>query len=353
MKTCVLERSEVAAFFERVLKGHEVVAPVEKEEGFYVFAPVRKAEEVVLDYVTTLLPPKKAFFPQRQTLFRFRLGGDLPEMEPVIDGRPLALAGVHPCDLAGIRMLDWVFARDHPDEHYLAKRRATTIIGVDCHPDEHCFCAAVGTAAPGEGFDLFLTPVEEGYLVSVGTAKGGALLEACAEARGATPADLAAAGQWQREKREKVSRGFETEIYNLPLAFQRGVGSPVWEKVAGPCLSCGTCNLVCPSCFCFDVEDVMDLDGAGGARERVWDGCQLSEFARVAGGGNFRGKVSQRLRHRFYRKYEYLMTLYGAAFCTGCGRCGRSCPVDINVVDTINALVMDDQKEGEAHVSIA
>ena len=88
MKTCVLERSEVTPFFERVLKGHEVVAPVEKEKGFYVFAPVRKAEEVVLDYVTTLLPPKKAFFPQRQTLFRFRLDGDLPEMAPVIDGRP-------------------------------------------------------------------------------------------------------------------------------------------------------------------------------------------------------------------------------------------------------------------------
>ena len=106
--------------------------------------------------------------------------------------------------------------------------------------------------------------------------------------------------------------------------------------------------MVCPTCFCFDVEDRMDPDGRGGVRERVWDGCQLSEFARVAGGHNFRPDTTQRLRHRFYRKYLYLMTLYGTSFCTGCGRCGRACPVEINVVETINTLVSHGRKE-EAH----
>ena len=37
------------------------------------------------------------------------------------------------------------------------------------------------------------------------------------------------------------------------------------------------------------------------------------------------------------------MPLYGDAFCTGCGRCGRACLVDINIVDTVNALVQSDQ----------
>ncbi len=343
MKTCALERSGVADFFGWLLKDHEVVAPVEKEKGFHAFASIRKPDEVVLDYVTTLLPPKKTFFPQRQTLFQFKLGGDLPEMTPVVDARPLMLAGVHPCDLAGIRMLDWAFEKDHQDEQYLAQRRATTVIGVDCHPDEHCFCGSVGSLSPKGGYDLFLTPADGAYLVEAGTDRGEALVRGWKGFREVRAEDVAAAGRWRQEKRAMLKRSFDTEVYNLPMILQRSVNSPVWGNVSTPCFSCGSCNLVCPTCFCFDVEDLLETDGRTGVRERRWDACQVAEFAGVAGGHNFRKKPEERLRHRFYRKYAYLMTVYGDAFCTGCGRCGRACLADINIVDTVNALVEQDQ----------
>ena len=352
MQTRAISQDGMTDFLKRLLADYQVMAPVEAEPGFLRFEVIEDAGDVVLDYVSTILPPKQAMFPQREALLQFKTGGPdgKPAFEPVIDKTPQVLVGVHPCDLAGIAMLDWAFRRDNPDEHYLARRAATAIIGVDCHPDEHCFCTAVGTAAPKQDYDLFLTPIGDGYLVSVGTDKGSRLLADFAQTREAEPADLAAAGQWQADKQQKVSRKFDTEVYNLPLTFQSGVSSPIWEEVSDPCLSCGSCNLVCPTCFCFDVEDLMDVDGKGGVRERSWDACQLDEFARVAGEGNFRGETHQRLRHRFYRKYDYLMTLYGAPFCTGCGRCGRSCPVDINITDTINALVADGRKEGKVHV---
>ena len=352
MQTRTMSRDAVTGFLRAVLADHHVVAPVEAEPGFYRFEAIEDAADVVLDYVSTVMPPKKVMFPQRDVLFEFGIGGDggKPTFKPVIDETPGVLVGVHPCDLAGIVMLDWAFEKDHKDEHYLARRRATTIIGVDCHPDEHCFCTAVGTMAPREGFDLFLTPIDKGYLVSVGTQRGADLLNTCGEPREATPEDLAAARRWQAEKKEKVEKRFETEIYNLPLTFQHSVRSSTWKEVVEPCLNCGTCNLVCPTCFCFEVEDVLQPNGKVGVRQRSWDACQLAEFARVAGGANFRGKPEMRLRHRFYRKYQYLMTQYGAPFCTGCGRCGRSCPVDINIVDTINSLIAIGRKEGTIHV---
>lgn len=351
MKTRVLERSQVSGFVGNLLVEHDVVAPVEKERGSHVFAEIQRPGQVALDYVTTLLPPKKAFFPQHQPLLRFDLADEKPDVEPVIDRRPIVLFGVHPCDLAGIRMLDWAFLRDASDWHYLAKRRAATIVGVDCLPDEHCFCTSVGTAVPKNGFDLFLTPTFKGYLVTVDSEKGSDLLRRHADTREATPQDLAEAGDWQNDKNARTVRRFDAEVHNLPLILQRGVGSPAWEETSSACLSCGACNLVCPTCFCFNVEDVLDTDGSAGVRERSWDGCQLSDFARISGGTNFRRKPSWRLRHRFFRKYQYLMTQFGAAFCTGCGRCGRFCPAGINVVDTLNSIVASDRIGGEAHVA--
>lgn len=345
MQIRTIGREEMLDFVRALLADYRVIAPVEAEPGFYRFEEIEDEREVILDYGTTILPPKKAFFPQRQVLFKFTTDSEdgRPSFEPVIEQTPQVILGVHPCDLAGIGMLDWVFERDHADEHYLAPRRATLLVGVDCQPDEHCFCTGVGTDAPKNGYDLFLTPVDGGYLVDMGSEEGRKLIETYD--RGATPEDLASAGKFRRKKREELSRHFTPDVLTLPLIFQYAMSSPIWELVAEKCLNCGTCNLVCPTCFCFDVEDCLDPDGQGGVRQRVWDSCHLSGFAQIAGGHNFRPDRSQRLRHRLYKKYQYLMTLYGTAFCTGCGRCGRSCPVDINIVDTVNALVAEKGEE--------
>ena len=121
--------------------------------------------------------------------------------------------------------------------------------------------------------------------------------------------------------------------------------SPVWEKQSEKCYSCGTCNLVCPTCYCFDVLDEMGLSLTEGDRVREWDGCMLEEFAEVAGDENFREDRSQRLRHRMYRKYSYLFTRYDVPFCCGCGRCARQCLVDIDPVGVINELIEAHGKE--------
>jgi len=89
--------------------------------------------------------------------------------------------------------------------------------------------------------------------------------------------------------------------------------------------------------------DDVTLDIKSGERKRVWDSCQLEEFAEVAGGENFREERSSRQRHRYYRKFSYSVKKYKKIFCTGCGRCTRTCMAGISLVDTINVLAKENK----------
>ena len=30
---------------------------------------------------------------------------------------------------------------------------------------------------------------------------------------------------------------------------------PLWDELYKPCLACGTCTFVCPTCQCYDIKD--------------------------------------------------------------------------------------------------
>jgi formate hydrogenlyase subunit 6/NADH:ubiquinone oxidoreductase subunit I len=114
--------------------------------------------------------------------------------------------------------------------------------------------------------------------------------------------------------------------------------SPLWEDLGEQCLGCGACTAVCPTCYCFDVYDEVNFDLQSGERFRVWDSCQFSQFATVAGGHDFRNGRSARLRHRFYHKFKYQASNGDLSACVGCGRCANACLVGINPIDVLGKL---------------
>lgn len=347
MPSVVLEKGAAEDFLEALIRDGPVMGPQERAPGQYVFDWLERAEDLVWDYVTTTLPPKKAFFPQRDPLLRFSLG-EGSRVEPVVEKDPFVLIGVHPCDLEGLAQLDWAFSQTTVDPHYRARREAATVIGVDCFPDQYCFCESMGTLRPRNGFDLFLTPIAAGYHVEIGTEKGQALLDRHATTRPVEPEDFASAQAWYDQKRAKIQRRLNTPTFNLPLVLHARKDSPIWEETAAKCFSCGSCNLVCPTCFCFDVHDELELNMQNGCRVRTWDACQFVDFAKVAAGHNFRGQRLDRVRHRWNRKFLYLMVRYGRAFCTGCGRCARACMADIGLVEVLNDLVAEQEEAAHA-----
>jgi ferredoxin len=80
-----------------------------------------------------------------------------------------------------------------------------------------------------------------------------------------------------------------------------------------------------------------------GERFRCWDSCQFPEFSRMAGGIDPRPLRKERFIQRFYHKFCYARERHGKVFCTGCGRCIRFCPVNIDVT----AILRDVTRLGE------
>jgi len=338
MALWILSKKKTADWAQRLMANYEVVGPVAKD-GAFVFAPLRRPEELRLDYPITLQSPKAYFLPPEETLLRFRRGAP-PEAEPVHQERRRVLFGVHPCDINATWLLDLAFSQDTLDTPYMERRERALIVGLDCLTpcDEHSFCKSMGSLEVTGGYDIFLTDLGEVYAAEAGTEAGQKLLEQYAEITPASAEDTARLNTVLSEKWTRFTRKLSLEPEDLAEMLEQTYDNPLWEELAKKCLGCGSCNLVCPTCYCFDVQDRMKLNLQEGDRRRLWDGCMLKDFTRVASGEVFREHRSGRLRHRFYRKGKYMYEDYGRFGCVGCGRCVRACLVKIDPVEVFNTL---------------
>jgi len=337
----VLKASDLVAWVEALLAERRVAAPVLKETNLadpsdekFAWEYLDDPAEVRLDYTVTVQGPKKFLWPPHQALVRYRLD-DGPDPKPVLEAEPLVLFGVHPCDVTAIATLDAAFAVGVPDPHYLARRAETAVVALDCGAPCHesAFCLDMGSLYPESGYDVMLTRMGEAYFVEAATDLGRALVEA-APVRPATKADMEAHQRFAEEKRSNFHYKLPYEMKYLPEVLDASYDSLVWEAIARRCFSCGSCNTVCPTCYCFDVYDRLADDLSGGCRVRRYDSCQLDPFAEVAGGENFRAERSSRLRHRMFRKGKYILEQTGRVGCVGCGRCERACVAGISIKDT-------------------
>jgi succinate dehydrogenase/fumarate reductase-like Fe-S protein len=103
------------------------------------------------------------------------------------------------------------------------------------------------------------------------------------------------------------------------------------------CLSCANCTQVCPTCFCWDVQDLNNLSGTDVSRERVWDSCFNPEYSYVFGGNsrpNTRSRYRQWITHKLAGWYQQ----FGISGCVGCGRCITWCPAGIDITAEAAAL---------------
>ncbi len=339
MSLWILDKQDIDAFVVNLMPNYRVVGPQAKDSQF-AFNKIEDPADLRLDYNTTILPPKKYLQPQREQMMVFNRTDNETSIETVIDAEDTVIFGIHTCDIHAMRVLDAAFTQGYPDAHYLERRYQTLLIGIEClEPcDEHSFCKSMGTLAASNGYDLHLTDIGESYAVDVGSEEGETLLTLYADARLATKADMQQLNKVLGAKWPRFPYKLEFDVGELPAMMSQAYESPIWDELAEKCLACGTCNMVCPTCFCFDVYDEVDLTLQAGERQRRWDSCMLDKFASVAGGENFRKAQANRLRHRFMRKGRYLMNKYEALGCVGCGRCARLCLANISPEGVFNQL---------------
>ncbi len=253
---------------------------------------------------------------------------------------PTAVIGVRACDLSALAIQDRHFLHsDGPDPQYRARREALLLIGMDCaHSAETCFCASTGDGpSVGEGLDIGMSELDDGYLLWAGTERGAALLRDLAF----QPAEEAQLEQRQQQ----TERAVQEQQRHLPAAdelmrlYQR-LEHLHWQTVGDRCLSCGNCTAVCPTCFCYNTVHERSLDGQSAQRLRQWDSCFSASHSSM---GHFkvRNETTQRYRQWATHKLAGWQTQQGRIGCTGCGRCITWCPVEIDLVQEVSTILWE------------
>ncbi|HDO19839.1 MAG TPA: hypothetical protein ENG74_03840, partial [Thermoplasmatales archaeon] len=337
-----VSKQEFNAFVNNLMEKSDFeVIGVKEKGGKFVYSDLENASELRLDHDITILPPKKYFLPQYETLMHFDLSRDFHVEEHEEDAKRVII-GVHPYDIVAIQQMDEVYLSSHADRMYRKRRENTVIIGVDIvNVSEYSFASSLGTHVVTTGYDLMLTDIGERIVIDIATEKGRELIEKyLSNYREASQDEIEAVNKLREALPNKYKRKLSIEEDQLPFLFSDVYYHPLWEEKAEKCFQCGSCTLVCPTCFCYDVKDEIHLTGKRGRRIRTWDGCLLPEFTKIASGEVFRKEKSERFRHRFYRKALYIPYRFNFIACVGCGRCVVACITKVaDPVDVINELV--------------
>lgn len=279
--------------------------------------------------------PKYYLYPPELILFIIK--PDWSIKHPGHEFPKTAFFGIKPCDLAAIKIMDKVH-ESLVDSYYLNARMDLLLIVENCiSPGHTCFCATMRTGPTATyGFDIAYTRLDNEVLFQPGSDSGVELL---------TELDLEPASVESLDKLgETIKRAAEIargnfSIENLPETLEANMESEVYNRLAERCFGCANCNMVCPTCFCFDVLDEPELDGSA-KRVRIWDGCHSYSYAQVAG-GHFRKDLWARYRHWILHKFIYWLRQFGSFGCVGCGRCITWCPAGIDIREVVSSVLRE------------
>jgi ferredoxin len=319
----IIGKSELHQILAALMKDYRVAAPVLDGDAL-LYAYVTDPAAVVRSDDVPYKSPKEFLFPQIEEILSFE--GD--EAVETAVSQPTVVFDVRPCDLGAFRRItDRIFSGgQYGDAFYQAHRDSTVFIGMPCERlKPGCFCDMRGIdKSYSVDCDIFILPNpdqdpggEETLIAAAHTRPGEAMLK-------------------------RYFGGTETDFSRVPVvpepvfeidADEADIFEKVdWEALSAPCLSCGTCTFVCPTCHCFDFAD------KGASRYRVWDSCMYAKFTLHASGHNPRAAKSERFRQRFMHKYVYVRKNIGDSSCFGCGRCTRKCPAGINTKRVLHKI---------------
>ena len=337
-----IAKNNLSSLFALINESAALYLPV-KVAGQTNFAVWTEDAEVDLDTLKSVKSPKDVFFPQSETLYTCYSEEKKIKITPEkLVSEDFVVFGVRACDVRGFEVLDRVFLSEPVDSFYAARRAHGTVVALACHePEESCFCKVFGIDAAEPASDVAAWFIGEELCFKALTEKGEAFIEKVKSL-------LSDADEKVVEEEKNNIRAIIEKLPYANLSLKNWEGqallerfdSKTWEEIYKPCLACGTCTFVCPTCQCYDIKDYNT--GNGVVRYRCWDSCMYSDFTMMAHGNN-RTSQMQRFRQRFMHKLVYFPANNDGMYsCVGCGRCVDKCPASLNIVKVIKAF----EKEG-------
>jgi formate hydrogenlyase subunit 6/NADH:ubiquinone oxidoreductase subunit I len=336
MSDIYITKGNFPAVIEKLLGRYRVFAPV-KKGCCHEFAALKEPGQADLGFRNTRQSPKGLFHPQAERMFEYSLAADDPQAgilkEAPKDFSPRVILGIRPCDAKAFDLDDANFNTETiKDPWWVRRREATTLIGLACNnPCSTCFCTGMGTGPfDTAGLDVLLTDTGDGYAAQVVTERGKNVLGVTTGWESVSSAVQGKIDDLRKSSEQSIGKPFDqTQIAQRDMS-EIFNDLPMWEEVQFSCINCGTCTFVCPTCWCFDIQD--EVQGDKGDRLRLWDSCMFPLFTLHGSGHNPRAQKTQRVRQRFMHKLKYYQDKYhqGSA-CVGCGRCVQACPVNIDI----------------------
>lgn len=336
-----IQENKIDSLFALIDKSGPLYIPVDSAEGKADFKKWQNGTKLS-SALKTVRSAKDFFFPKTEHLVNYEMNGkEISVTDPRKDVEDFVLFGVRACDAKGFEIIDNVYLNMNPvDSYYKNRREHGTVITLACNePVKTCFCSTykIDASLSTPSGDVSSWLCNGKYYFKANTQKGETLL-AKIKSLLAEESDESVKNQ-QSEIKAKIEK---LPFAHLDLSKLNGkdmlkiFNSKIWDSVAEPCVGCGTCTYVCPTCMCFDVRD---FDTGKGIRQvRCWDSCMYSDFTQMAA-ANPRLTQKERSRQRFMHKLMYYPMAHEGLFsCVGCGRCLESCPINMNIVKVIKAI---------------
>lgn len=313
-----LTPAELEALFESLESAYDVRVPIALHDGT---RSLGRPGQGLLALAGGAVPAKvtAVFFPQVE---RVLTAGPDGVKAPPAPAKPLFVVGFTAQDADCLEFIDRFFSENYRDDIYFAKRDGAIVVCVSgrCGKDGQFLKIAGGKC------DLELICDGQKYLVAAYSQAGRALADKIEAGQETPPESL--------EELKRQSEALPTDDEELIQAASRlllagKVPDEFWEGVADRCIACTSCNLVCPTCTCFEVYDRKV--GRETHRYRMWDSCQFDGFMREASGHNPMGREGLRTQRRIHHKLAADVTRWGHVTCYLCGRCDDICPTGIGI----------------------
>lgn len=314
-----ITKENLNIWIRKLSQDSDVFIP-ERKENHFEWMKFEEGREVDLEGYRPVLPLKYLFYSPQELLKE--------------KGRKQRIIfGVRGCDLRGLKLLEKIYLEEPIDPYY---RKDNIIIGTDCTSfDENCFCDVLGDVPWNKDFfDLNLSPVEDGFVVEIGSERAKELIKKFSEFF----KDVDDSKIERRDKnREELKGQLREKNKNITFDLEEikekiEKNSGVFEKHGKKCVSCSACTNICPACFCFFLSETNE------GKARNMDSCQFPGYGRVAGGANPRKDLIKRFKHRFECKFVYRPEMHGFKGCTGCGRCIDGCQGGIDWFDVLREV---------------
>ena len=343
MKFITIDKKEWTKGIENSRKTYKLFGPVKDKNGLLI----KKLDNDMLpemEYSDCVMSAKSVLFPQTEKILETTLDESKKNhhimKRPKTDYSLRAIVGIRPYDAKAIELVNLNFDTDeYKDPYWCDAYNATTLIGLGINkPSPFDFSTSTNCGPFCEdGLDVLLADLDNKYLAKVLTDKGEAFLTSCKfdtladEKESQTLFDIL-----KKEAEKNIVSNINTDQLKDKTVLDL-YEAPFWDDIAFSCIHCGTCTYVCPTCWCFDIQD--ETKQKSSSRFRNWDTCMSTLYTKHASGHNPRDTKIQRVRQRFMHKLKYFLDKYDKGImCVGCGRCVKTCPVNIDIREVCNTM---------------